>query len=329
MNANLIDFVLKSPKRLAVPIGAYSGLAMTGATVRDAVSDPAAQVEAVRALHERFRTPLMLTAMDLSAEAEAFGCEIRFAEDEIPTVVGRAASSAEDVRGLPRPAPGDARTRVHLESARRLAAGSDEVPVLGCLIGPFSLAGRIFGVSEALELTVVEPGTLVPLLEKAAAFLVEYARAFREAGAAGVVMAEPAAGLLSPRGLSEFSSAYVRAIVAAVRTPSFTVVLHNCAARLVHLSSVLEAGTGFYHFGSPMDIAAALSRVDGGIVLAGNLDPSAVFLAGTPEEVRDKTRGLLAATAEYPNFVISSGCDLPPGMRLDNLEVFYEAARDF
>jgi uroporphyrinogen decarboxylase len=327
MNMNLIDLVLGSPKRLAMPIGAYSGLAMTGATVRDAVTDPAAQVEAVRALHERFRTPLMLTAMDLSAEAEAFGCEIRFADAEIPTVVGRAASSAEDIRALPCPAPGDARTRVHLESARRLVAGSDGAPVLGCLIGPFSLAGRIFGVSEALELTVVAPRTLVPLLEKAAAFLVEYARAFREAGAAGIVMAEPAAGLLSPKGLSEFSSAYVRGIVDAVRAPSFTVVLHNCAARLVHLSSVLEAGTGFYHFGSPMDIAAALSRVDGGIVLAGNLDPSAVFLAGTPDEVREKTARLMADTASYPNFVISSGCDLPPGTPLDNLEAFFRGAR--
>ncbi len=38
--------------------------------------------------------------------------------------------------------------------------------MLGGLIGPFSLAGRLFGVSESLELTLTEPETTKALLEK-------------------------------------------------------------------------------------------------------------------------------------------------------------------
>lgn len=329
MKVNLAEFVLNSRRRLAMPIGAYAGLEMTGATVKDAVSDPVAQSEAVWALHERFRTPMMLTTMDLSAEAEAFGCRIAVSDTEIPTVIGRAASTAAEIRALPDPRPGDARTRVHLESARRLVARSGETPVLGGTIGPFSLAGRIFGVGEILEGTAAEPELIVPLLEKVTAFLIEYAKAFREAGASGVLMAEPAAGLLSPNGLAEFSSLYIKRIVEAVGTESFTVVLHNCGARLVHLPAVLKAGTRFYHFGSPMDIVAALGQVDNHIVLAGNLDPSAVFYGGTPDIVREKTRTLLADTAEYSNYVISSGCDIPPGTPLANLAAFYESIEEF
>lgn len=322
-------FVLDFPGRLAMPIGVYAGLELTGGTVRDAVSRVDAQSAAVLALHERFHTPVMLTAMDLSAEAETFGCEIRMSESEIPTVLGRRVTSRSGIDGLPAPRPGDARTAVHLEAARRLVKGAAGVPVLGGMIGPFSLAGRIFGVSEALEATALEPETILALLDKAAAFLADYARAFRETGASGVVMAEPAAGLLSPMGLGRFSAPFVKRVVDAVQDEGFTIILHNCGAKLVHLAKVLESGTEICHFGSPMDIAAALERVEGKVILGGNLDPTAVFYSGTPESVRGETRRLLEATRGYRNFIISSGCDIPPGTPIANLEAFYQTVAEF
>lgn len=348
MDTRFARFVLDFPGRLAMPIGAYAGAEMTGATVQDVVSRPEAQFAAVMALHERFRTPVLLTAMDLSAEAEAYGCEIRMSEREIPTVVGRRVTDAAGIAALPEPAPSDARTRVPLETARRLVeATGGATPVLGCMLGPFSLAGRLYGVSEALEATALEPEVMEALLERVTAFLSRYARAFRDIGAWGVIMAEPAAGLLSPAGLGRFSAPYVRRIVEAAETEDFALILHNCGARLVHLDRILGSGAGICHFGAPMDIVAALERVNasgGGeqaskaahsaagpssarFILGGNLDPTSVFHNGAPDTVAAATRDLLEATKGYRNFIISSGCDIPPGTPLANLEAFYEAVR--
>ena len=325
--SKFVDLVLNTPGRLAMPIGVYAGLEMTGATVRQAVSDPIAQSEAVLALNEHFHSPLMLTAMDLSAESETFGCEIRMSDEEIPTVIGRRVTNAAEIEALPNPKAGDLRTAVHLESARRLVA-SGKAPVLGGLIGPFSLAGRIFGVSEALEATIADPDLILSLLEKVTDFLVGYTRAFREAGAVGVIMAEPAAGLLSPRGLARFSAPFVRRIFSEVQTEDFTAILHNCGAQIAHFPRVLESGASLYHFGQPMDILAALQQAEGKVILAGNLDPSAVFHAGTPESVYAATAALAKAVKPYPNFIMSSGCDLPPGTPIRNLEAFYQAVKD-
>ena len=55
------NYVLASPRPLAMPIGVYAGLELTGASLRDAVSDPQAQAEAVLALHARFATRVLLT----------------------------------------------------------------------------------------------------------------------------------------------------------------------------------------------------------------------------------------------------------------------------
>lgn len=322
------QLVLQSPVPLAMPIGVYAGLEITGASVRAAVTNPAAQSAAVLALHERFHAPALLTAMDLSAEAETFGCQIRLPDEEIPTVLGRRVTTLAEVEALPTPQPGDGRTAVHLEAARRLAQ-ANRAPVLGGIIGPFSLAGRIFGVSEALEATLAEPETLLALLERTTSFLTAYALAFRRAGAWGVIMAEPAAGLLSPRGLAQFSAGFVRRIVDAVQAPEFTVILHNCGAKPAHLKRVLEAGAEINHFGAPMgDMGAALDQAGETVILAGNLDPTAIFHSGTPEEVTTATRALKAAVAGRRNFIYSSGCDLPPGTPIRNLEAFYAAVAE-
>ena len=313
---------------MALPIATYPGLVLTGGTVRQAVTDPEAQFEAVAALHARYRTPVVLSAMDLSAEAEAFGCALHASEDEIPSVTGRLVTSLAQAKRLPVPQPGDRRTAVYLETVRRLKALASRPLVLGGCIGPFSLAARLVGVSEALELTLTEPDLMAAVLEKSAAFLSAYARAFKEAGADGLIMAEPAAGLLSPRSLAAHSSAYIKHIAAVVQDGQFAVILHNCAARLVHLPAILETGLITYHFGPPMDLSAALSKVAPDVVLCGNLDPVGVFCQLAPAEVTARAADLLSRTAAHSNYVLSSGCDVPVGAPLANLDAFYAAVKD-
>jgi uroporphyrinogen decarboxylase len=327
MTTRFSCFVNNYPGRLVMPIGVYGGLTITGATVRQAVTDSSAQIEAVLALHERLQSPVMLTAMDLSAESEAFGCSIRMEEGEIPTVTGRLVTTPVEVDALVIPVAGEKRTRVHLDTAAGLVTAQPEIPVLGGLIGPFSLAARLFGVSEMLELTAVDPALAHILLEKTAAFLIAYARAFAHTGAWGVIMAEPAAGLLSPRSLGVFSAAYVHRIIEAVQTSTFTIVLHNCGAKLVHLPRVLESGAEIYHFGAPMDLPGAFQQIDDNNILAGNLDPSSVFLSGTRQDVEQAASTLLQSVGPRKNFILSSGCDIPPGTPIQNLEALYAAAR--
>ena len=318
--------VLASPRPVALPIAVYPGLALTGATVRDVVTNAQAQFDAQAALHQRYHTPFVLSAMDLSAEAEAFGGTVQFSETEVPSVIGRLVTTLEQARNLPVPAPGDGRTAIYLETVRRLRQLPDQPIVLGGCIGPFSLAARLVGVSEAMEMTVNAPELMHTLLEKTASFLTSYIRAFQQAGASGIIMAEPAAGLLSPRAMAALSSAYIRQIGGALADDRFALVLHNCAAKRLHLPAVLETGWKTFHFGAPMDIAAALDQVPADVVLCGNLDPTGVFVQLQPVEIMARVAALLAATKGRPNFVLSSGCDVPCAAPLASLDAFYAAA---
>ena len=327
MTLRLNNWLLQSPAYVPLPICAQLGAPLIGCSIRELVSNPAVQSEAVIALKETLDLPILMNAMDLSVEAEAMGCQTVFAEDEIPSIVGRRISDAAQAADFQPPDVGEGRTGVGPQVVRILKSRCPETPVLGCMIGPFSLLIRLVGATETFEITVSDPSLLMNLLEKILPFQIAYARAFQAGGADGVVVAEPAAGLLSPRAMRQFSSDFIRQLVSEVQSDDFVVVLHNCGAKTAHLKPMMETGAGMLHFGSPMHLPTAAAQAAPGLLIGGNLDPYGVFVSSSPEEVRSQTEQLLQSCAFAPHLVPSSGCDLPADTPIENLRAFLEAVR--
>lgn len=326
MNA-LTTTIRTSTRRLAMPVLTFPGASLAGTTVRAMVSNAEHQVRAQLKLRERFEMPFVMSAMDLSVEAEEFGATIQIADWEVPTVTGRLVTDMAGVRALKVPGIGTARSAVYIDTVRQLRQACPDAGVLAGMIGPFSLAGRLFGVSESLAETAGDPDIMHALLEKTTPYLLAYARAFKEQGADGVIIAEPTAGLMSPQSVRAFSSPYIHRMVEALDDDSFRIILHNCGARIGHLEASLGAGVRILHFGKPMDIVAALAKVPGDVILCGNLDPSEVFVGSSAAEVGARATSLLQETQQYRNFVISSGCDIPAAAPMANLEAFFRAVK--
>jgi uroporphyrinogen decarboxylase len=209
--------LLTSRQRLVLPIMTHPGIDRIGKRVLDCVTEAGTQVRAIVELARAYPTAAVTSVMDLTVEAEAFGARVAFADHEIPTIPGRLVESREQVEALPIPRPDAGRLRVYQEAARGAAAAITDRPVLAGCIGPFSLAARLFGMTEIMTACLLEPETIDLLLEKCTALLVEHARALKAAGTDGLIMAEPAAGLLSEELCDAFSSAHVRRVVEAVQ----------------------------------------------------------------------------------------------------------------
>lgn len=324
----LLKLINDSQGRIAFPLAVFPAINLAGCKVIDVVTDARCQFEVSSAIHKRFDTPIVITAMDLSVEGEAFGASVHFSDNEVPTIYSPIVNSESDIASLRIPEPGEKRTSIYLETTSLLKTLSSRPLVFSVMIGPFSLAGRLMGMNEALCMTLTEPLIVHKLLEKCAAFLQNYAIAFKKQGADGLLIAEPAAGLLSPAAVEEFSSNYIRQIVDKAQDDSFSVILHNCAAKIQHLKAKVSAKTTGLHFGAPMDIVSALNSVSDKII-CGNLDPTSVFLKATPEETYEKTLELLNKTSHFRNFIISSGCDIPAGTKMENLDAFFDGCKKF
>ena len=203
-------------------------------------------------------------------------------------------------------------------------------PVLAGVIGPFSLAARLDDVTEIMMDCYDEPEKVHLILEKATDFIIKYCQAFKDAGANGVLMAEPVTGLLSPALAEEFSAPYVKKIFDSVKSDDFVVIYHNCGNNTVKMiDSILYTEADAYHFGNAIDMAEMMEKIPSDVIAMGNIDPASLFKNGTPEAMRSETLALMEKCCKYSNFVISSGCDIPPMSQWENIDAFFSAVGEY
>ena len=333
MNRNMkqwLSDMIAADKKVALPILSFPSVSLMNITVRELISDSDRQAQGMKMVAERVNAAAAVSLMDLSVEAECFGSTIRVSDEEVPTVIGHIVSDEDEANALEVPAVGSARSGLYVDAIRKAVEIITDRPVLAGIIGPYSLAARLLDVTEIMMLCYDEPDMVHIVLEKATAFLVEYAKAYKAAGANGIVMAEPVAGLLSPALEEEFSSPYVKQIVDAVQDDNFIVVYHNCGDNTPRMTeSILSTGSAAYHFGNAIDMAAMMAKFPADVVVMGNVDPAGVLCQGTPELVRTATLDVMNKCCSYPNFLISSGCDIPPATPWENVDAFFAAVEEF
>lgn len=319
---------IKKNKR-AMPVLTFPVIQLLNTSVEKLISDSNLQSEALKLINQRCHPLAIMGFMDLSVEAEAFGANIRFSEDEVPTVVGSIVKSEEDAINLKVPKVGAKRTRIYLDAMKKAKQEIKDCPVFAGCIGPFSLAGRLLGVSEAMISCYDEPEMVHLVLKKATEFLINYLQAYKDLGIDGVFMAEPLAGILSPNLCDEFSSRYVKEIVSALDDDSFLVAYHNCGNNTLKMvDTILSTGCRLYHFGNAISIEQMLKLMPKDVMVMGNIDPVSLKDA-SKEDVIVATNALLEAVGDVDNFVISSGCDIPPLAKWENIDAFMKTAQEY
>ena len=314
----------------AMPILSFPAVQLMGISVKELISNSDRQAEGMVRIAERVDAAASVSLMDLSVEAECFGSQIVVSEDEVPTVKGSIVSDLEDVEKLQIPPVGAGRTDIYIDAVRKAVEKIHDRPVFAGMIGPYSLAGRLLDVTEIMFYCYDEPDMVALLLDKVTEFLISYGKAYKETGANGIMLAEPLAGLLSPALAEEFSAPYVKRIVDALQDDNFLVIYHNCGNCTIQMiDSILDTGAAAYHFGNAIDMAEMMKHIPADTIAMGNIDPAGQFRNGTTESIRTETLELIEKCCSYPNFVISSGCDIPPMSKWENIDAFFQAVSDF
>ena len=313
----------------AIPVMTHPGIEQNGNTVREAVSNGKVHADAVIKLTQNYQSVAACTIMDLTTEAEAFGAEIAFSDEAVPAVVGHMLTDTKSINDLQVPSLKAGRIPQYLKANLLAARAIQDRPVFAGCIGPFSLAGRLYDMSGIMMLIYENPDAAHTLLAKCTQFIEKYCEALKLTGVNGVLMAEPAAGLLSNDDCKAFSSAYVKYIVNKVQDDHFIVVLHNCGNTGHCTEAMVETGAAAYHFGNKCRMEEVIKEVPKDALAMGNLDPVSIFKDGTPTQMREATLDLLEKMREYPNFVLSSGCDTPPHTPIENVNAFFEALNEW
>jgi uroporphyrinogen decarboxylase len=320
-----IRYIIDHPERI-LPILFYPAAQTLGVSVRQLVGDSALRVKAMKYWADNYPVSCAQACMDLSLEAEAFGAKIRRSDNEIPTVVGRLVKNVSGIDKLEIPSVDAGRTA---DAVRTIAEAKKQIkkPVLASVIGPFSLAGRLMDTTELMVNCYDEPEAIHRILEKTTIFISLLISRYKAAGADGIILAEPAAGLLSPVLCEEYSSFYVRRIAQETKSKDFAFIYHNCGNVLPLSENIKEIDADAYHFGNAVNLEKILKLMPKEKPVFGNISPL-LIKNGPPEDIEEAVKELKKRCSKYNNFYLSSGCDIPPATPLEHIQSFFKAAAE-
>ncbi len=333
MSRNMDEWLksLKSGKeKRPIPLVSSPGVQLIGTDMEMLVNDSDIQSQCVVTVAEKINAAAAVLPMDLSVEAECFGAKVKFSKNEVPSVIGAVVETMEDAQNLKVPSAKSGRAGLFIKTIEKTVELIADRPVLAGSIGPFSFVGRLVDVTLAMIYCFDEPEMLHVMLDKCTTFLIDYINEYKKAGANGVILAEPLSGLLSPSMEAEFSAPYVKRIVDAVDDKSFIVVYHNCGNAIAGMTESFSSnGCRAFHFGNAVDMKEMLEKMPKDKIVMGNLDPVGIMLDSTPEAVSEATWNLLERCEQYPNFAISTGCDVPSAAKWENIEAFMRTVKEY
>jgi len=319
-----MKFNLPKDRTLVIPLLGAPGVQLSNTTLRENLTDEAIQLKTIKLLIENFQPDGIFPFMDLTVEAEALGLEINFPEDENPSVRSHSIKIEEDLENLKAFYKGiSGRMPIFIDVVENLARNFSIIKG-AYTIGPFTLAGELMGVDELMINVMLNPGLAHKFLEFATFIIKDYAYALLNAGADTIAILEPTAVMLSPRQFGEFSGRYFSYLVDELNAP---LILHICGNTTHLLKKMSNIGAVGLSLDSLVNLKEASKVVSSNVVLIGNLDPVRVFLQAKPQEVAEATRNLVEEMNGIKNFILSSGCDLPIGTPLENIEAFMSEGR--
>lgn len=194
---------------------------------------------------------------------------------------------------------------------------------------PFTLAGQIYGVEELMRATMRKPAEVEKTLQFTTEVLKQFYRPLlQEKAITMACLADPTASgdLISARTFKNFGLAYLQEIIGWLKSQGVFTWLHICGDTADRLELIAQTGAGCFSLDYKVSLVKAKEVLGGKTCIAGNVDPVKYFFNGTPDSVAEASRKCIAEAAGGGGFILTSGCDLPPTVKLENIQAMMKAA---
>ncbi|WP_321429792.1 methylcobamide:CoM methyltransferase MtbA [uncultured Methanolobus sp.] len=306
--------------------GTVEQMEACGAFWPEANSDPEIMAKLAEAGHTEVGFEAVRVPFDITAEAEFFGCEIKDGtKEQQPSVVGHVVSNVEDIEKLKGYSLGHGRIGVVCEAIKILADKyGEELPVMGSMIGPFSLAQHINGDDWFMAIFTDEAFGLA-LMEFTTDFCVAYAEKMVENGADTMVIIDPTASaqLIGAEFYEKFVVPFHKRIVDAMHKVNVPVILHICGDTTQGLALMESSGVDGISVDQNVDVATAVGSVEKAVIV-GNLDPVNMLWNQTPEAIKEQSQKVLDAGVG----LLAPGCGIVSKTPTENLRAMVEMAKN-
>lgn len=281
----------------------------------------------VQAAIERYQPDGIPVAFDLQVEAEALGCELRWAADTPPAVVDHPLADGKSLDDLVVPGPDQARIPTLLQATRAIRDAHPETALYGLVTGPFTLALHLQGTDIFMRM-FDDPGYVQRLLQ----FTSDVSRAmsayYLDAGCDVVAVVDPMTSQIGPDQFEQFVTPYARAVFDAIGEQGGLSSFFVCGHAQQNIQAMCECRPHNVCVDEniPLDYVRDICRQNG-ISFGGNMQLTTVLLLGKPEDA-EKNAVECLEIGENAGFVLAPGCDIPFNTPPENLAAIGRLIRD-
>ncbi len=193
--------------------------------------------------------------------------------------------------------------------------------------GPLNIASFLLGTTELMMAIMLQPDEVHAFMRTITDFTVNWLRLQKERlpSIDGILVLDDIVGFIGDAEVQAFAVPYLKEIFAAF--PAQVRFFHNDASGLVSTPYLEEIGINLYNFSFEHSINEIRALAGDNIVLLGNLPPRDVLAAGTPQQVAEETRKMVAAVSDKRRIVWSCGGGMPPDVSTENIHAFLDAIK--
>lgn len=269
---------------------------------------------------EKYGIDCVCAVSDPMREAAAFGADVIFPPDGVPTCKDHLLSGKPDLNRLI-----DFNVFTSPRTLDRIMAielfhlkAEDKYPIIGWVEGVLAESCDLRGINNLMLDLAMDEDYLPELFEIVFRKACEFSKAQIDAGAHIVGIGNAAASLIGPMLYEKYALEYDKRLIAYIKSLGAKTKLHICGNITPLLPLIKTLGADILDIDSMVDFSLAVEIFRNTCTsVNGNLEPVGAFLYGNPISIYELTRRLVNKCDA--NSIISAGCEIPRDTPLDNM----------
>lgn len=253
---------------------------------------------------------------DLQLEAEILGCELKWVEKNLPSVVSHPLSKTDEI-----PATmiekGDGRLPMVWNVMRRFKKEvGDTTALYGLFCGPFTLASHLRGTAIFMDM-VKKPDYLHALLDYTTSIACRMTDFYSQEGMDIIVPVDPLMSQISPKHFEKFFLQPYTRLFEYIRSKGAFSSFFVCGNAIHNIEMMCRCAPDAIAVDENVNMVKAKTITDSyNVVLGGNIPLTTVMLFGTQQDNMKYTIDMLdsirdAGLSVKKNLIVAPGCDMP------------------
>lgn len=325
------------PERVPVTLfgGGMWSIKDFGTTFQDLGADAQKMTEMLVKESERLLCDVVYAGSGYNNfHASAFGGKIKYREIGAPDLEDHLIDNAEALDGFDLSALDRSEVINTAKEALRSTKEKlgEEYAITLTAWGPFTLAGRFIGEETMMKATFKNPDLVHRVTDFCTDLLIHLYEPLVNDGSLDLIsLADPTASgdLISKKQFGDFAVPYLKKFTDWAKSKNAHTLVHICGNTTDRIELMPETGASCISLDHKTDISRAKEALHGKMCFAGNVDPVAVMLQGTPEQVEATCKEIIEKAGTDGGFVLMPGCDIPPTVPYENIQKFIQTAREW